>query len=215
MKIRYISHSCFLFTSDTGIKLLVDPCNPSVMPGSPNITADAILVSHTHPDHSDCSMVYGASEIVSGAGKHFSGGVSIEGFLADHGTLNGEWLGMVICYKFQVDGANILHLSDMGVIPSDSEIAEFGDVDVLLVPVGGSYTLDPAEAHQVINKIKPTVTIPMHYATAGIDRVKYPLKTVDDFIGDRKNVKYIRTGEAELNLELLPDKNEIWVMSPA
>lgn len=213
MKIRYIAHSCFLFTSDGGIKLLIDPCDDSISNNYHNITADTVLVSHSHPDHSDCSMVSGAVEIISSSGRQNAGGIAVEGFLGDHGTCNGEWLGMVICYKFEMDGLNCLHLSDLGVPLNDSEIAEIGPVDVLFLPVGGHWTMEPDEARAMMEKIKPAVIIPMHFETTGTDRVQYPLKPVTDFIKDEDKVRYIRNGETEINLELLPKKREIWVMT--
>ena len=213
MKIRYIAHSCFLFTSDTGIKLLIDPCDKSISGDYHNIAADAVLISHSHPDHSDCSMVYGATEVVSSAGRHNARGIAVEGFMGDHGTLDGKWLGMVLCYKFEMDGLNCLHLSDLGVPLTDAEIAEIGPVDVLFIPVGGHWTIGPDEARIIMEKIKPAVTIPMHFETAGIDRTQYPLRPVTDFISDEDKVKNIRTGETEINLELLPKGREIWVMT--
>jgi len=214
MRIRYIAHSCFLFTSDTGIRLLLDPCDESVCRNIPNVTADAIVVSHNHKDHYNLSMVHGASEVVTGAGRHNAAGVSMEGIAADHGIYEGKWLGMVNCYKFEMDGIKCLHLSDIGITLTDQEISSIGAVDVLLIPVGGAFTIGPEEAHKIAAQIKPTVIIPMHYATPGLDRMEYPLKPVNEFINGWDNVKFFRSREVEINLELLPESPEIWVISP-
>ncbi|MCD4785830.1 MAG: MBL fold metallo-hydrolase [Candidatus Eremiobacteraeota bacterium] len=213
MKIRYIGHSCFLFTSDAGIKLLIDPFDEKTMAGSPNLTVDAVLMSHGHADHFNFSMVSGSTEVIFGAGRHDAGGVIVQGHLADHGSCNGEWLGNVICYGFQMDGVNILHLSDIGEVPCDSEIKEIGHVDVLFIPVGGHFTIGPEKAAEIIEKINPSIVIPMHFSQPGLDRADFPIKSVDEFVQDKNNVKHFRTGEAEINLENLPDKQEVWVMT--
>jgi len=213
MKIRYMGHSCFLFVSDTGIRLLADPFNDSTMYGNMNISVDAVLISHQHPDHFNLSMVSGPAEVIFGAGRHNAGGVIVNGYLADHGYSDGKWLGNVICYGFEMDGVRILHLSDIGEVPSDSEIGEMGAVDILFIPVGGHFTIGPQKADEIIRKINPSTVIPMHFSQAGLDRVDYPIKPLNEFIEDKDNVKYFRSGEVDINLENLPREREIWVMT--
>lgn len=215
MKIEYIKHSCFLITTQQGVKILIDPVNWD-RDVSPNLRPDVILLSHQHSDHSNLSLAGGAAEIIYGAGSHFVSGVPITGFTADHGEHMGKWLGMVVCYRIDIDGIRCLHLSDMGVLPSNDEIKEMSeDVDILFIPVGGVWTLDPLKASQLAEQIKPKIIIPMHYHYAGTPQGAYPLQPVDEFLKDKDKdkIKIFRESFCKLSLENLPQE-EIWVITP-
>jgi L-ascorbate metabolism protein UlaG (beta-lactamase superfamily) len=217
MKIRYIGHSCFYLESDEGPKILIDPFAPRPEAALPILRADAVLISHNHPDHSNLDLVSGAATVISGAGSHSVGSVGIKGFMMDHGTLDGRWLGMVNCFRLEMNGIRLMHLSDIGVLPTDGEIAEFGQIDVLFVPIGGHFTLDDKQAGELLARIKPRVAVPMHYAGPGTDREMFPLLTVDPFLSGRKNVIFRREPEVEINpgvFQERPEKEEIWVMTP-
>lgn len=214
MNIKYLAHSCFLITSNLGTRILTDPFNDFGGFNKPTLSVDVVLISHNHPDHSNLDIVSGAAEVINGSGKHFTGGVWIDGILADHGFIDARWLGQVNCYKFTMDEITCIHMSDIGVLLSDEEVKAIGDVDVLFIPVGGYYTISPEEATILANKMKAKIIIPMHYGTPGMNREKYPLKNLEDFIREKKNVRFFRSGEVEINLENLPTEPEIWALSP-
>lgn len=213
MKIQYVGHSCFLIKNQASAVLAVDPFDPGYGV-HPNVSADVTLVSHPHDDHGYTGMISGRTEIITGAGQYNIKGFNINGFLADHGRLEGRWLGMVVCYKIEADGMNLLHLSDIGIMPDDNDIKQFGDVDVLFVPTGGRFTIDSAAAVELVGKINPRVAIPMHYATAGTDRLKFPIEGLDGFVEKMKKVRRIREGDVEIDITSVPDKTEAWVLTP-
>ncbi|MCE1247804.1 MAG: MBL fold metallo-hydrolase [Firmicutes bacterium] len=214
MNIKYIAHSCFLLTTETGNRILLDPFDDFEGFSKPVINAETAVVSHNHGDHAAYSLVSGSCEVISGSGKHFSSGVNFEAFPALHGSPDRTWNGEVNCYKFETDGIKYLHLSDMGEPFDDETIKKIGPIDLLFVPIGSYYTLCPARAYELSVKIGAKVTIPMHFYIPGQDREKYPLKSLEDFISGKRNVKHIRTGETDLTLENLPKTPEIWAMTP-
>ncbi len=215
MYIEYISHSCFILKNKEGKRLIIDPFITRDIYPSPTFPSDIVLISHQHEDHSNINLVEGATTVITGAFSGEESGFFIHGVLADHGTYNGKWLGMVICYKVAADDISILHLSDIGVMPEDEELANLSPVDILLVPVGEHFTLTIEEINTLIDKISPSIIIPMHYATAGLNREKYPLSELSKFTENTsKKVKFIRNGFINITKNEIPQEQEIWVLEP-
>jgi L-ascorbate metabolism protein UlaG (beta-lactamase superfamily) len=213
VKIEYIGHSCFRFTSEEGHKLLIDPFAGMDSKPVKLLDADVVLISHEHEDHNNIGMVKNQATIISGAGSYKIKGFDISGFLGIHGLSDSALCSLVVYFKFEIDQVNILHLSDIGCSLSDAEIKAFGEIDILLIPIGGYFTIDHAQAKLLIDRIKPRVTIPMHYAVPGTDRNKFPVSDINSFINQYKQVKTIRSGEIEVNCDSLPENNEVWVMT--
>ncbi len=111
-----------------------------------------------------------------------------------------------------MDGVRVCHLGDLGHELDSNQMAEIGNVDVLLVPVGGFYTIDAKEATKVCEKLKPRLVIPMHYKT---DKSSYPIAGVDDFLKGRKNVRRLGVSEIEIKKEQLPAIMETLVLEHA
>ena len=171
MNIKWYGHSCFLLTSEDGTSILTDPPAPETGYRVGHIHCDAVTVSHGHFDHCYTEAAEGAQEIITDAGEHKVGSVNIIGFPAFHDKEQGAKRGSVMMYLFEIDGIRVLHAGDVGDQLTRDQIAQIGVVDVLLVPIGGKYTLDYFEAREFANSLKPSVVIPMHYKTAlcGID----------------------------------------------
>ncbi len=203
MKIKWLGHSCFLLTSDSGTRVLTDPFDSRVGYKLPSVEADIVTISHGHGDHNYVQAVRGKFVQISQAGTFEHHGIRMTGIPVFHDEVNGSKRGKNIIYLFDIDGIGICHCGDLGHIPSQAQLDEIGKVDFLLLPVGGTYTVDYAEAWKIVQLIKPRVTIPMHFQ-AGI--VNFPLDRVDKFLaeagaGGRKD---IFAGKQEL--EVTPDK---------
>ena len=167
MEIKYLGHSSFLIKTKTA-KVVTDPYD-SEMVGLkfPKTEADVVTVSHSHKDHNQIKNVSGINGvdplIIEMPGEFEKMGVRIFGFQSYHDKTKGSERGENILYKFEAEGLSVLHCGDLGVIPEESFLETIGEVDILMVPVGGFYTIDADEAVQLVKRIEPAIVIPMHY----------------------------------------------------
>jgi L-ascorbate metabolism protein UlaG (beta-lactamase superfamily) len=217
MKLKWYGHAAFLITSDQGTKIITDPYEPGGFGGAiaygpiPD-QADIVLVSHDHADHNYVQGLKGKPQIVKGVGSHKVKNVEFKGVAAYHDGQKGSDRGQNTIFCFTVDGARICHLGDLGHVLSEQEAKQVGPVDVLLMPVGGVYTLDPSQATQTAQKLSPKIIIPMHYKTP---HCGFPLATVDDFTAGKAGVKTIKGSEVGIRKEKFPQASEIIVLQPA
>lgn len=165
MNIKWYGQSCFLLTDENGVSVLADPCGPKTGYDVKNVYCDAVTVSHGHFDHNHVTSAAGEPVIITEPGEYEVKGVRIKGFPAFHDKFEGARRGSNVMYLYEMDGIRILHAGDIGHQLSREMIAEIGVVDVLLVPIGGTYTLDYLEAREFANSLRPSVVIPMHFRT--------------------------------------------------
>ncbi len=185
MDITYLGHSTFLLSSKTA-KILTDPYTPDVL-GLKKVSyeADIVTVSHEHDDHNAHSLVQGTPLLFNLPGEYEKNTVRIYGYESYHDKNHGEDRGKNVMFKFEIDGVSILHCGDLGHTLSSELIDDIGDVDVLLVPTGGVYTIDADEARQVVEKLEPSIVIPMHYRNPDMQTTisQYnEMSTVEDFL---------------------------------
>lgn len=203
MKIKWLGHACFLITSSEGVRIITDPFETgSGLSYKPvNEKADIVTVSHDHMDHNNASAVTGQPQVLKGAGVREIRGIKFKGIAAYHDENKGKQRGTDTLFCFNPDGINVCHLGDLGHKLSPEEIGQVGAIDVLLIPVGGLYTIDANGANQACEQLKPKVIIPMHYKTAKCD---FPLGSVEEFIKLRTSVRRIDSTEIELQAGKLP-----------
>jgi L-ascorbate metabolism protein UlaG (beta-lactamase superfamily) len=217
MKIKWYGHSAFLITSDKGLKVITDPYESGAYGGQLaygkiNDQADIALISHDHADHNDSKSLPGSPQIIKGSGSKTAKGISFKGISTYHDPSKGSERGTNTIFTFSVDGIQVCHLGDLGHLLSDKELAEIGPVDILLIPVGGYFTIDPKEATRVAEQIKPKVIIPMHFKT---EKCGFPIAPVEDFLKGKSNVKRLKTSEATFDKATLPKQMEILVLEHA
>lgn len=169
MEIKYLGHSSFLIKTKT-TKIVTDPFDPDMIGLKfPKTEADVVTISHQHKDHNQFKNVSGVNGvdplIIDMPGEFEKMGVRIFGFQSFHDKMQGSERGENILYKFELEGLSILHCGDLGVIPEESFLETIGEVDILMLPVGGIYTIDSEEAFQLVKKIEPAIVIPMHYGS--------------------------------------------------
>lgn len=164
MDITYFGHSSFRIRGKSAT-VICDPYDSEKigLKFPKHSEADIITVSHEHPDHNAVRQVEGTPFVVRGPGEYEIKGVGIVGFPVFHDNEKGAKRGANTMYRIEVDGVSIVHLGDLGHALSADEVDELDGVDVLLVPVGGFYTIDAAQAVSMINEIEPHIVIPMHF----------------------------------------------------
>ena len=214
MKVKWLGHASFLITSESGVKIITDPYAVGMGISYDEIkeAADIVTVSHEHPDHNNAATVGGNPQVVKGAGTQEVKGVKFEGIAAFHDDAGGSQRGPNTIFCFTVDGVRLCHLGDLGHQLSDEQASAIGEVDVLMVPIGGIFTIDPEEATKVCDRLKPRVALPMHCSTA---KCAYPIATVDAFIEGKANVKKADGAEVELKKGDLPAATEVVVLAHA
>ncbi len=198
MIIKPLGHSCFLLEESTGTKIVTDPYSSDIGISMPPVSADAVTVSHAHYDHNNVKAVSGDPLIINRPGSFEVKGVHIIGIDTKHDGENGRLRGSNIVFNFRMDGVNICHLGDVGHGPSPLMIEAIGPVDILLVPVGGNYTIDAEIAKEYVDRLMPSVVIPMHYKTEGIE---LDIEDADAFLDyfDKDAVEYVDGGAVEFD----------------
>lgn len=195
MKIQWLGHSCFLLTSDNDTRIVTDPFDGSVGYRLPEVAADAVTTSHDHYDHNYVKAVKGWHMHLKEPGSYAVGDVKVLGVPAFHDDAGGSKRGRNVIFRFEIDGIAVCHLGDLGHRLAPQQVAAIGPVDVLLIPVGGKYTLDARGAAEVVAQLKPKVVIPMHYSTK---LLKFDIANADAFLAAMGNAR--KAGSTEIVL---------------
>ena len=210
VQIRWHGHACFEITND--VTLVTDPHDgKSIGIPAPNVTGDIILVSHDHYDHNSVKTVEKeGAKIVTDERKRNISNVEIKGIESFHDECGGAKRGSNIIYKFIMDGVTFCHLGDLGHLIDNETVQKIGEIDILFVPIGGTFTVDANDAWKVIKSIKPKIAIPMHYKIGGLS---LPIEGIDPFI-EKSIYKNIKVGnEIDIEKEELPSEMEIWTFT--
>lgn len=180
MIITWYGQACFKLQSGDKT-LILDPFDKSVGLTPPSIQADILLISHGHPDHNNASSIKGEYFLVDSPGEYEVKGIKIRGISSFHDNEQGSKRGLNTMYFIEIEGMRIFHMGDFGEDRlEDRQLEELEKVDILMIPVGGTSTIDAKTAASVINQIEPKIVIPMHYK---IPRLLTPdLAGVDKFM---------------------------------
>ncbi len=166
MKIEYFGHSCFRLTSSSGVSLLTDPYTKVGYELPNGIQADVVTVSHGHFDH-NYTQAINFSVCVDKVGEYSFPDVKIVGYPSYHDEVKGAKRGENIVFVFEMDGIRIAHLGDLGEPYEEKWCKILDGVDVLLLPVGGTYTIDAKEAKKYADALKVKTVVPMHHRADG------------------------------------------------
>jgi L-ascorbate metabolism protein UlaG (beta-lactamase superfamily) len=183
MDITYLGHSSFKIKTKTA-SVITDPFDPQMVGLKfPANEADIVTISHTHRDHNALEKISGVKKVIEGPGEYEVQGVSIIGYPSFHDAKQGADRGKNTIYVFEADDLRLAHLGDLGHTLSDDLVSQMGSVDILMVPVGGFFTLGPKEAAEVVSKIDPYFVFPMHFKTPDINSQNFDkLETPEPFL---------------------------------
>lgn len=214
MEILSLGHSSFRLKGKSTL-CVTDPFLPEFtgLKFPKNIAADIVTVSHNHNDHNAVGMVEGTPFVVSGPGEYEIKGVSIIGFSGDHDDAHGAIRGKITMYRIEMDGISIVHAGDLGVIPPTRDIESLGDVDILCVPVGGTFTLSPEDAAKFVGEVEPKIVIPMHYQRPGLLPEGFgELKPVADFLKAMGKEETVAQPKLVVTKDKLPAETTVVVL---
>jgi L-ascorbate metabolism protein UlaG (beta-lactamase superfamily) len=217
MKIKWYGHAAFLITSEQGLKIIIDPYEPGAFGGQLSYgkikdQAEIVLTSHDHADHNYTNDILGSPQIIKGSGSKTIKGISIKGISTYHDPSKGSERGTNTIFAIKLDNIQLCHLGDLGHLLSDKDLAEIGPVDILLIPVGGFFTIDSKEATRVAEQIRPKILIPMHFKT---EKCGFPISPVEDFLKGKTSIKRAKASEATFDKANLPQQMEIVVLEHA
>lgn len=164
MDILWHGYSCFTLKTRHGT-VVIDPYHSETGLTLPSLTADAVLVSHHHPEHDNIQAVHGNPRILDWPGEYEVKGMAITAQALPY--QNGK-LGEGVLFLIDVDNIKICFLSDMSGKIGNDLIESIGDIDILMIPVGGQHTLSANQAHEIIEELEPRAVIPMHYSFEGM-----------------------------------------------
>jgi len=217
VKVKWLGHAAFVITSSDGTRVLTDPYKAGSYDGAVGygpITepVDIVTVSHDHDDHNGTEGLAGTFEVVKGCGANEPRGIKIQGFGCYHDETEGSDRGENTIFVMDVDGIRLCHLGDLGHSLSPEATKEIGSVDVLLVPVGGFFTIDASQAAAVAEALGAKVIIPMHFKTESLG---FPIAPVDNFLKEMGSYERPETAEVEITPESLTKGRRVIVLEHA
>ena len=186
MKLRWLGHACFLLEESTGTAIITDPYDERLTGFEmPQAKADVVTCSHNHADHNYVKGVKGSPKVINSPGLYEFNGVNITSIPSYHDSESGKLRGKNLIFKFRMDGIDVCHLGDIGQDITPELADAIMPVNILLIPVGGTYTIDADQAYEYVSTLMPDVVIPMHYKTPDsildIDRLDSFLRLFEDF----------------------------------
>ena len=217
MTIEYLGHASFLLTTNAGTRIVTDPFDPaaykdSLKYGAFRGPADIVTLSHGHGDHNAAHLITGNPVVIKGNGKFLAAEVEFVGVGTWHDNERGAKRGTNTVFVISADDLRIAHLGDLGHVLTGDQAAQIGNVDVALIPVGGFYTIDAAQAWEVADQIDAQIVIPMHYRNEKCD---FPIGGLDEFTAGKPRVVREGTSKIEVRRAHLPTERTIVVLEPS
>lgn len=183
MIINWFGQACFKIQGDKSV-LVTDPFDNSYGLKVPRLAADIITTSHDHNDHNNVKAVKSTGEsapfIINSPGEYEIKNTFVYGITTFHDDKEGAERGKNIIYRIEMDGISIAHLGDLGHVLGNGQIEKLEGVDILMIPVGGTYTISGKQATEVISQLEPRIVIPMHYNIPGLKLAK-KIEGIDSF----------------------------------
>ena len=209
MEITWLGHSCFRIKGSYDV-VIADPYSPDLGYSLGKPAASIVTVSHQHPGHSYVQGVGGEPRLVTGPGEYEIGGVLIIGMDTFHDKVRGRERGKNTVYLIEIDEVSVCHLGDLGHVLTAGEVEELGNVDVLLLPVGGESTINAPMAAEIVRQLEPKVVVPMHYKTQAIS---WELEPVDRFLKEIGAKQVNPQPKLSLTRSSLPDSTQVFLLS--
>jgi len=208
VEITWLGHACFRIKGRQST-VVTDPFSPKLGYSLGKLKADIVTVSHQHEGHSYVQGIDGNPRPVLGPGEYEIGGVLILGVSTFHDEVLGEKRGKNTVYVMEVDEIAVCHLGDLGHVLTTEQVEELGDVDMLLLPVGGVSTINAPTAAEVVRQLEPKVVVPMHYKTAAL---KWELEPADRFLKEIGAKQVDSQPKLSFTRTSLPESTQVFLL---
>lgn len=217
MNIIWHGQSCFQITTqklkNNQVNIVIDPYSEDIGLRVPSLEADILLITHNHHDHNNVKAISGNPFLASGPGEYEIKDVYIEGISSWHDSAEGKERGENTIYTIEAEDLRLCHLGDLGQKElTEEQLEKIGDIDILMIPVGGNYTISVKEALKIMSQIEPKITIPMHYQ---IPKLKLKLDGADKFLRSL-GIKSIEP-QPKLSIkkkDISPEEAKILILKP-
>ncbi len=210
MDITWYGHSCFRLTERGQVSVVADPYADTIGLPPLKLKAEVVTISHDEAGHNNLDAVKGDPHVLVGPGEYEIGGMFVTGvamhYVGDEG--NTRWN---VAYLYQYDSLTVLHLGDLSHVPDQSTVEALGEVNVLLVPVGGGNALRASDAADVIAMIEPQFIVPMHYSLPGLF---LELDPVDKFLKAMGVSKTQEEDMLKVSAGALPEQPQVVLLRP-
>ena len=210
LKIKWLGQSCFLITNERGINILTDPFDNTLGYHMTKEKINIITISHEHYDHNNTMGIKGKPVVLKGPVNRDTHKIIFKGISSYHDSVYGKNRGENTIFMIKTDQMALCHLGDLGHLLDAELLEQMNHVDILFIPVGGYFTINSAQAEQVIKQIRARIIIPMHYKT---DAIKWSIDPVSVFLDEKKNIKIISNNSFEISSSTLPEKPSIFVLN--
>lgn len=217
MEITWFGHAAFRLKSEDGVRLIIDPYEPGAFGGVIGYgpideEADVVITSHNHADHNYTRDIRGNFTVVDKIGDFRVKAFHIKTIPTFHDASEGKERGKNLLSLIEAEGLRVVHLGDLGHRLSPATVALLGNVHVLLIPIGGFFTIDAEAATQVMKDVGPRITIPMHYRT---DKCSLPIADLTAFLKDKHPVVRAHGASLTVTAANLPAEPQVVVLNPA
>ena len=211
MEVTYVGHSCFRIKGKD-VTIVIDPFDDRVGLKEPKFECDVLLLSHDHSDHATVGGISDYHLLINGPGEYETNNTFVYGFPTFHDGEQGAERGKNTIYLMEIDGFSVLHLGDLGHELSQETLEKISKVDILMIPVGGVYTIDAKTAVRVISSLEPGIVIPMHFQTENL-KLSEKLDGVDKFLNEMgiENFKELDRLKVTKPTDI-PDETEVVVL---
>lgn len=211
MELTWFGHSCFRLRGREAT-VVTDPPEPALGYALGKLQPDVVTLSHGHPGHRFTGLCADGCKVVSGPGEYEIAGVFITGVPTFHDAEGGAQRGKNTAYAIAIDELSVGHLGDLGHVPTGRLTEDLGNVDVLLVPVGGRHTINAAQAAELIALLEAKVVVPMHYRTAAPHTAE--LDPVERFLKEMGRGEVAPQAKLAVTRSSLPAETQVVVLEP-
>lgn len=209
MKLQYLGHASFRIISEMGTTIVCDPYKADMVGFEmAPVRCDVVTMSHHHGDHDCMDSIIGSPAELDVELACTADDVAIESIQTFHDGVKGAKRGKNLVFTFLVDGLKVVHMGDIGCF-DEKVVAKIKNCDVLLIPVGGTFTVDATGAKQYVDSVQPKIVIPMHYKT---DEHSFDVDGVDKFLALFPSSRVTVSKSDTLTLYDLPENDETQVV---